>query len=47
MKLLFKPGDMEAICNLKCNGKKLSARSLATIVQETINLVMGESEGEQ
>lgn len=47
MKLLFKPGDMEAICNLKRNGKKLSARSLATIVQETINLVMGEAEGEQ
>ncbi len=46
MELIFKPEDVKAICNLKRNGKKLSAKSLVTIVQEAMNLVMGESEGE-
>ena len=46
MELIFKPEDVKAICNLKRNGKKLSAKSLVTIVQEATNLVMGESEGE-
>ena len=46
MELIFKPEDVKAICNLKQNGKKLSAKSLVVIVQEAINLVMGESEGE-
>ena len=46
MELIFKPEDVKAICNLKQNGKKLSAKCLVTIVQEAMNLVMGESEGE-
>lgn len=46
MELIFKPEDVKAICNLKRNGKKLSAKCLVTIVQEAMNLVMGESEGE-
>lgn len=46
MELIFKPEDVKAICNLKRNGKKLSAKSLVVIVQEAMNLVMGESEGE-
>lgn len=46
MELIFKPEDVKAICNLERNGKKLSAKSLVTIVQEAMNLVMGESEGE-
>lgn len=46
MELIFKPEDVKAICNLKRNGKKLSAKSLVTIVQEAMDLVMGESEGE-
>ena len=44
--MIFKPEDAKAICNLERNGKKLSAKSLVTIVQEAMNLVMGESEGE-
>lgn len=47
MDLIFDPEDVKAICNLKRNGKKLSAKSLMVIVQEAMNLVMGESEGEQ
>lgn len=47
MNLIFKPEDVKAVCNLKRNGKKLSAKSLMTIVQEAMNFVMGESEGEQ
>lgn len=46
MDLIFDPEDVKAICNLKRNGKKLSAKSLMVIVQEAMNLVMGESEGE-
>ena len=46
MELIFKPEDVKAICNLKRNGKKLSAKSLMTIVQEAMNFIMGESEGE-
>lgn len=46
MELIFKPEDVKEICNLERNGKKLSAKSLMTIVQEAMNLVMGESEGE-
>ena len=46
MELIFKPEDVKAICNLERNGKKLSAKSLVVIVQEAMNLVMGESEGE-
>lgn len=47
MELIFKPEDVKAICNLNRNGKKLSAKSLMTIVQEAMNFIMGESEGEQ
>ena len=42
LNLIFKPEDVEAICAMKENGKKLSARSLMTIVQEAVELVMGE-----
>ena len=44
--LIFKPEDVEAICNLKMGKKKLSAKALMTIIQEAMNLVMGEDEGE-
>lgn len=48
MNLIFDPEDVKAICNLKRNGKKLSAGSLMTIVQEAMKLVLGEEEqGEQ
>ncbi len=46
LNLIFKPEDMEKICSIKQNGKKLSAQSLITIVQEAVSLVMGETEGE-
>ena len=42
LELIFKPDDIRAICNLKKNGKKLSANSLMTIIQEAMALVMGE-----
>ena len=42
--LIFKPEDVDAICNLKKSGKKLSAKSLMTIVQSAMSLVMGENE---
>lgn len=42
LRLIFNPDDVEKICNLKKGGKKLSARSLMTIVQEAMTLVMGE-----
>lgn len=44
--LIFKPADVEALCALEKNGKKLSAASLMTIVQEAMALVMGEPRGE-
>lgn len=44
LNLIFKPEDVDAICNLKKNGKKLSAKSLMTIVQSAMSLVMGENE---
>ena len=48
MNLIFDPEDVKAICNLKRNGRKLSAGSLMTIVQEAMKLVLGEEEqGEQ
>ncbi len=44
MGLLF----VEQLCAMKKDGKKLSAKSLMIIVQEAMNLVMGEdSPGEQ
>lgn len=46
LNLIFSPEDLKKICNLKQNGKKLSGKSLMVIVQEAINLVMGEDEGE-
>ncbi len=46
LNLIFDPEDLEKICNLKRNGKKLSGKSLMIIVQEAISLVMGENEGE-
>lgn len=48
MNLIFDEEDVRAICNLKRNGRKLSAQSLMVIVQEAMKLVMGEAEpGEQ
>ena len=48
MNLIFAPEDVEKICELKKGGKKLSAKSLMTIVHEAMGLVMGEDEeGEQ
>lgn len=48
MSLIFNQEDVKAICALKKGGKKLSARSLMTIIQEAMNLVLGEDEqGEQ
>lgn len=48
MDLIFDEEDVRAICNLKRNGRKLSAKSLMVIIQEAMKLVMGEAEpGEQ
>lgn len=48
LNLIFKPEDVDKICNIKRGKKKLSAKSLMTIVQEAMALVMGEDgEGEQ
>lgn len=44
MDLIFAPEDVKAICTMKRNGRKLSARSLMIIVQEAMNLVMGDEE---
>ncbi len=41
LSLIFKPEDVEAICSLKRGTKKLSAKSLLTIIQEAMTLVMG------
>ena len=46
LNLVFSPQDVEAICNLERNGKKLSAKSLMTIVQAAMSLVMGDEQGE-
>ncbi len=46
LNLVFSPQDVEAICNLERNGKKLSAKSLMTIVQAAMSLVMGGEQGE-
>lgn len=44
MNLIFEPENVKAICSMKRNGRKLSARSLMTIVREAMNLVLGENE---
>lgn len=46
LNLIFKKEDVEKICSMKKNGKKLSGSSLITIVQEAADLVMGEDSGE-
>lgn len=46
LNLIFPPQDVEAICNLERNGKKLSAKSLMTIVQAAMSLVIGDEQGE-
>ncbi len=46
LNLIFSPQDVEAICNLERNGKKLSAKSLMTIVEAAMSLVMGDEQGE-
>lgn len=48
LNLIFSPEDVEKICSLEHKGKKLSAKSMMTIIQEAMALVMGEEdEGEQ
>ena len=42
--LLFNPEEIKAVCGMKKGGKKLSAKSLAEIVNAAISLVMGENE---
>lgn len=42
LNLIFRPEDVEKICKLKKGGKKLSTKSLMTIIQAAMNLVMGE-----
>lgn len=44
LNLIFKPEDVKTICNLKRGRKKLSANALMTIVQEAMNLIMGEDD---
>ena len=39
LNLIFKPEDVEKICNIKKGKKKLSAKSLMVIVEEAMNLV--------
>lgn len=47
MGLLFDPEAVQQLCAMERDGKKLSARSLMTIVQEGMNLVIGDdSQGE-
>lgn len=47
MGLLFDPEAVQQLCAMERDGKKLSARSLMVIVQEGMNLVIGDdSEGE-
>ena len=46
LNLIFTPEDVEAICNLERNGRKLSAKSLMTIVEAAMSLVMGDEQGE-
>lgn len=46
--LLFDPEEIKAVCGMKKGGNKLSAKSLAEIVNAAIGLVMGENgQGEQ
>lgn len=47
MSLIFKPEDAEKIMSVRKNGRKLSAKSLMTIIQEAMTLIMGDNEGEQ
>lgn len=47
LELIFSPEDVEKICKMKKDGKKLSANSLMTIIQSAMELVMGEDKGEQ
>lgn len=44
LNLIFKPEDVEKICNLKKGRKKLSAKALMTIIQAAMNLIMGEDD---
>lgn len=46
LNLIFAPEDVETICNLERNGRKLSAKSLMTIVEVAMSLVMGDEQGE-
>ena len=45
--LIFSPKDVEKICKMEKDGKKLYASSLMTIIQSAMELVMGKNEGEQ
>lgn len=42
MKLFFDPEAVQQLCAMERDGKKLSARSLMVIVQEGMNLVIGD-----
>lgn len=47
MELLFEPGTVEQLCAMEKDGKKLSAKSLMTIVHAGMNLVLeDDSDGE-
>lgn len=46
LNLIFAPEDVKAICDLERGGRKLSAKSLMTIIQAAMSLVMGDEQGE-
>lgn len=46
LNIIFKKEDVEAICKIEKDGKKLSAKSLMKIIEAAMDLVMGEDEGE-
>lgn len=46
LNLIFNPEDVEKILAIKKGGKKLSAKSLMTIVESAMALVMDEDQGE-
>lgn len=46
MNMIFREEDVKKICSMKKNGKKLTGKSLVTIVEEAVGLVMGEDSGE-
>ena len=47
LNLIFSPEDVEKLCKMEKDGKKLSFNSLRSIIQAAMELVMGENKGEQ